>query len=68
MIFPFVSFNSVELSSPNIPVEFLALKVIVFLLVTVEAFPAIPTAEALSPVILPSFVNVELFSPNIPVE
>ena len=38
------------------------------MLVTTEAFPAIPTVENLSPVIVPSFVNVELFSPNIPVE
>ena len=69
IIFPVVSFNKVELFFPNIPVAFLPFKVIIFLLVTVELSPAIPTIYSLLvPVIFPSFVNCEFASPYIPVE
>ena len=67
----FVKADLVEpTAKPNIPVEFIPLRVIVapLLFVAVEAFAAIPTAFCLSPVILPAFVNVELASPYIPVE
>ena len=65
---------TVPLASPNIPVEFVPLRVIVapLLFVAVEPFTAIPTDFSLFPVILPLFVMVDLveplFSPNIPVE
>ena len=67
----FVKIDLVEpTAKPNIPVEFIPLRVIVapLLFVAVEAFAAIPTAFCLSPVILPAFVNVEFTSPYIPVE
>ena len=69
VIFPAVSFNKVELFFPNTPVAFLPFKVTIFLLVTVELSPAIPTIYSLLvPVIFPSFVNCEFASPYIPVE
>ena len=69
IIFPAVSFNKVELFFPNTPVAFLPFKVTIFLLVTVELSPAIPTIYSLLvPVIFPSFVNCEFASPYIPVE
>ena len=54
--------------NPNIPVESIALKVIVPVLVAVEALVAIPTAFCLFPFIVPSFVNIDLATPYIPVE
>ena len=68
VIFPVVSFNKVELFSPNIPVELFPSKVIICLFVTIEALPAIPTFFSWFPVIFPSFFTVEAAAPNIPVE
>ena len=68
------AFFIVELVFPNIPVDFLACRLIVapLLFVAIEPFTAIPTAFSLFPVILPLFFIVDLvefsFSPNIPVE
>ena len=68
MIVPSVSLVIFELFCPNIPVEFFPAKLIVFLFVTVEASPAIPTTCSLVPSISPLFVTVELAAPYIPVE
>ena len=71
-IFP--ALLTVEPASPNIPVDFFAVKFIVafLLFVALESLTAIPTAPSPLPLIVPLFVNVDLVEPtakpNIPVE